>query len=171
MNNIFIHNTTRVDYADIGKGTKIWHWSHICDKAVIGENCTIGQNVYIGPKVRIGSGCKIQNNVYIPEGIIIGDDVFIGPGVTFTNIKRPDARIEQKDKFLETVVGDHVVIGANATILPGLRLKKNCFIGAGSVVTRNIEEDEMVVGNPARHFYDYRGRYNECYPNSTRIRF
>jgi acetyltransferase-like isoleucine patch superfamily enzyme len=150
--NVQIHPTARVDYCYMGKNIKIWHNSHICDRAEIGDNCMIGQNVYIGPDVKIGKDCRIQNNAYIPEGVIIGDFVFIGPGVTFTNVKYPDALTDQSGNFLTTKVMAGVVIGANATILPGLEIGSESFVGAGSVVTKDVENGETVVGNPARNF-------------------
>jgi UDP-2-acetamido-3-amino-2,3-dideoxy-glucuronate N-acetyltransferase len=150
--NIYIHPVAQVDYCYMGENIKVWANAHICERAMIGDDCTIGENVYIGPLVTIGKGCRIQNNVYLPEGVVLEDDVFVGPSVTFTNIKYPDARIEQKDKFLTTKVMKGAVIGANATILPGLTLGKNCFVGAGAVVTRNVVDGETVVGNPAKSF-------------------
>jgi acetyltransferase-like isoleucine patch superfamily enzyme len=153
--NVQIHPTARVDYCYMGKNIKIWHNSHICDRAMIGDDCIIGQNVYIGPDVRIGENCKIQNNAYLPEGVVIESHVFIGPSVTFTNVKYPDARLEQKGAFLSTKVMKSAVIGAGATILPGLTLGMGCFVGAGSVVTKSVDDGETVVGNPARRF-DFR---------------
>jgi UDP-2-acetamido-3-amino-2,3-dideoxy-glucuronate N-acetyltransferase len=160
--NIYIHPTARVDYCYMGENIKIWHNSHICERAMIGDDCTIGQNVYIGPGVKIGKGCKIQNNAYLPEGVIIEDYVFIGPSVTFTNIKYPDARIEQKDKFLTTRVLEGAVIGAGATILPGLAIGVNSFVGAGSVVTWNVYGGVTVVGNPAKAMAPAKGGINGC---------
>ena len=153
QNVAFIHDTVIVEFsAEIGHMTYIWHFSHIENDVTIGDNCSLGQNVYVGKNVTIGNGCRIQNNVYIPSGVTIGNDVFIGPGATFTNIKRPDARINQHDHYLKTLVCDGVVIGAGAIILPGIVLEENSFIGAGAVVTKDVNSHVTVVGNPAREF-------------------
>ena len=143
------HKTAIIDKALIGAGTKIWHYSHICDGASIGMNCTIGQNVYIGPKVKIGNNCKIQNNVYIPEGVEIKSCVFIGPSVTFTNVKYPDASISQKNNFKQTFVRNNVTIGANATIICGVGIGRSSIVGAGAVVTKSVKDCIVVAGNPA----------------------
>ncbi len=137
--------------AEIGKGTKIWHWTHIMTGAKIGANCTIGQNVFIGKSVKIGGGCKIQNGVSIFEGVELEDFVFVGPGVKFTNVKYPRAAIEKKDEFQETLVKKHATIGAGVTIVPGIIIGEYAFIGAGSVVTKNIQHYALVYGNPARY--------------------
>jgi UDP-2-acetamido-3-amino-2,3-dideoxy-glucuronate N-acetyltransferase len=149
MKEVFIHNTAEVGYSKIGAGTKIWRFSHVCDKAEIGENCTIGQNVYVGPKVEIGAGCKIQNNVFIPEGVIIKSGVFIGPGVTFTNVKRPRAFVNQKSEFSPTLIKYGASIGASATILCGLEIGRYSMIGAGSLVLKSVGDFQLVFGSPA----------------------
>jgi|GEM_PF-2327749 len=147
----FVHKTAIIDGGVvIGRGTKIWHHSHICKEARIGKNCTIGDNVYIGKEVYIGNNCKIQNNAYIPEGVIINDNVFIGPCATFTNIKYPNATISQKDKFKQTFVRNNATIGANATILCGIEIGAHSMIGAGSVVTKPVIAYTVAVGNPAK---------------------
>lgn len=147
----FIDPTAIIDQnVEIGNMTKIWHFSHISSGAKIGENCIIGQNVFIGKNVVIGNGCKIQNNTCIFEGVTLEDNVFIGPGVTFTNIKRPRAFINQKNKFLPTYVCEGASIGANSTIVCGTTINKYAFIGAGSVVTRDVFEGTVVFGNPAK---------------------
>jgi UDP-2-acetamido-3-amino-2,3-dideoxy-glucuronate N-acetyltransferase len=151
MNDIFIHSTSEIDLnVTIGKGTKIWHFSHILSKSGIGSNCIIGQNVMIGPEVTIGNNCKIQNNVSIYKGITLEDDVFCGPSCVFTNVLTPRAFIERKDEFRPTRVGRGTSIGANATIICGVSLGKYAMIGAGAVVTHNVDDYELVVGNPAR---------------------
>ena len=150
INDIYqYHPTAIIDNALVGDGTKIWQWTHICDGASIGKYCTIGQNVYIGPKVRIGNNCKIQNNVFIPEGVKIESDVFIGPSVTFTNVKNPRAVISRKDDFKSTVVGLGASIGAGSTVLCDVVIGQYTMIGAGSVVTKNISDFEVAFGNPA----------------------
>lgn len=150
MKEVFIHNTAKVGYSKIGSGTKIWHFSHICDDAEIGENCTVGQNVYIGPKVQIGSGCKIQNNVFIPEGVIVENDVFIGPSVTFTNIKIPRAWVDRKSEFITTLVKQGASLGANVTVVCGLEIGRYAMIGAGSLVNKTVGDFQVVFGNPAK---------------------
>ena len=147
---VFIHETSCIDNnVEIGKGTKIWHYSHISSNAKIGKNVTIGQNTFVGKNVVISDGCKIQNNVSVYEGVTLEDDVFIGPSVVFTNVKEPRANIEQKNNFLQTLVKKGATIGANATIICGNTLGQNSFIGAGSVVTKNVKKDTLVFGNPA----------------------
>ena len=146
----FKHETAVIDKpVEIGKRTKIWHFSHISTNAKIGKNVIIGQNVFIGKSVIIGNGCKIQNNVSIYDGVTLEDDVFVGPSVVFTNVKEPRANIEQKDNFLKTFVKKGATIGANSTIICGNTIGKNSFIGAGSVVTKNVKKDTLVFGNPA----------------------
>ena len=138
------------DGAVIGKGTKIWHFSHILSRTVIGENCSIGQNVMIGPNVRVGNGCKIQNNVSIYDGVELGDDVFCGPSCVFTNVNNPRADVSRKDEFRMTPIGRGASIGANATIVCGHSLGTYCFVGAGAVVTKDVADFALMAGNPAR---------------------
>jgi len=146
-----IHVSSYVDEgAIVGKGTKIWHFCHILPDTVIGENCSIGQNVMIGPRVKIGSGCKIQNNVSLYDGVELADDVFCGPSCVFTNVNNPRANVSRKDEFRTTPIGRGASIGANATIICGHRLGEYCFIGAGSVVTKDVPAFALMVGNPAR---------------------
>lgn len=148
----FKHETAYIDKdVVIGNNTKIWHYSHISEKAIIGRDVVIGQNVFIGKKVVIGNGCKIQNNVSVYEGVILEDNVFIGPSVVFTNVKMPRANINQKKKFEKTIVAKGTSIGANSTIICGNKLGKNCFIGAGSLVTKNVKSNSLSFGSPARH--------------------
>ena len=148
---VLIHQSSYVDDgAVVGRGTKIWHFCHILPRTVIGENCSIGQNVMIGPNVRIGNGCKIQNNVSIYDGVELADDVFCGPSCVFTNVNNPRAGVSRKDEFRRTPIGRGASIGANATIVCGHSLGEYCFIGAGTVVTKDVAAFSLMAGNPAR---------------------
>lgn len=147
----FSHETALVDGGcEIGKGTKIWHFSHIISGTKIGEDCVIGQNVMIGPDVVVGNRCKIQNNVSLYKGVILDDGVFCGPSCVFTNVHNPRAEIERKNEYRPTLVGRGVTIGANATIICGNNLGAYSLIGAGAVVTKNVMPHAVMVGNPAR---------------------
>lgn len=146
-----IHVSSFVDDgAVVGRGTRIWHFCHILPKTVIGEDCSIGQNVMIGPNVRVGNGCKIQNNVAIYDGVELADDVFCGPSCVFTNVNNPRANVSRKDEFRRTPIGRGASIGANATIVCGHSLGMFSFVGAGAVVTRDVPDFALMVGNPAR---------------------
>ncbi|RZK26700.1 MAG: N-acetyltransferase [Flavobacterium sp.] len=152
MPKYFAHQTSVIDEgAEIGLNTKIWHFSHIMTKAIIGENCILGQNVMVANNVKIGSGVKIQNNVSVYDGVIVEDDAFIGPSVVFTNVKVPRSFVDRKSHFLETNVGKGVTIGANATIICGVAIGAYAMIGAGAVVTKDIKAHSLAVGNPAKH--------------------
>ena len=147
----FVHETAILENrVKIGKKTKIWHWTHISEGVTIGENCTIGQGCFIGKNVRIGKNCKIQNNVSIFEGVSIQQDVFIGPSVTFTNVKNPRSFINQKKKFLKTKIYRGSTIVANSTIICGIKIGSYSFIGAAALVTKNVKNYEVVFGNPAK---------------------
>jgi len=147
----FAHETAVVDSGcQIGEGTKIWHFSHIMTNCTIGQNCSIGQNVVISPEVRIGNRVKIQNNVSVYTGVICEDDVFLGPSAVFTNVINPRSAIVRKDEYKATIVQKGATIGANATIVCGITIGRYAFIGAGAVVTKNIPDYALVVGNPAR---------------------
>jgi len=147
----FIHPTAIIDEnITIGRGTKVWHFSHVLSNSRIGQNCNIGQNVVIGPDVRIGKDCKIQNNVSVFKGITLEEGVFCGPSMVFTNIYNPRAQIGKMDQVRPTLVKKGATIGANATIICGVTLGRYCFIGAGAVVNKNIADYALVVGNPAR---------------------
>jgi len=150
-NNYFVHESSYVDEgAQVGRGTKIWHFSHVMAGAQIGENCSFGQNVNVSGKAVIGSGVKVQNNVSIYDDVIIEDDVFCGPSCVFTNVINPRAFVERKDEFKRTLVKKGASIGANATIVCGVTLGRYCFVGAGAVVTKDVPELALVYGNPAR---------------------
>ena len=147
----FVHETAVVDEpVSIGEGTKIWHFSHIMSGAEIGERCNIGQNVFIGSRARIGDNVKIQNNVSVYDGVAIEDDVFCGPSCVFTNVIRPRSAFPRKDRgFDKTLVKKGTTIGANATIVCGITIGQHSFIGAGSVVTKDVPAYALYLGNPA----------------------
>jgi UDP-2-acetamido-3-amino-2,3-dideoxy-glucuronate N-acetyltransferase len=152
MTKAFVHPTTVVDPdVEIGAGTKIWHFCHLLSRTQIGKNCVLGQNVAVGPDVTIGANCKIQNNVSVFKGVTLEDDVFCGPSMVFTNVMTPRAFVERKDEFRETRVGKGASIGANATIICGTTIGRYSMIGAGAVVTKDVSDYSLVVGNPARH--------------------
>ena len=147
---VFVHETSCIDDdVEIGIGTKIWHFCHISENVRIGKKVTIGQNVFIGRGVSIGDGCKIQNNVSVYEGVKLEKDVFIGPSVVFTNVKIPRAFIDQKKNFKQTLVKKGSSIGANSTIVCGNVLGKYSFVGAGSLVLKNVKDFNLVYGCPA----------------------
>ncbi|HET8737402.1 MAG TPA: acyltransferase [Pricia sp.] len=147
----FAHETAVLDKGcAIGKGTKIWHFSHIMPNCTIGQNCNLGQNVVISPNVVLGNNVKIQNNVSVYTGVICEDDVFLGPSMVFTNIINPRSAVNRRGSYLETLVKKGASIGANATIICGNKLGKFCLIGAGSVVTKEVPDYALIVGNPGR---------------------
>lgn len=147
----FVHDSSCVDEnVKIGKGTKIWNFSHILRDSEIGKKCIIGQNVMIGPEVKIGDGCKIQNNVSIYKGITLEDGVFCGPSSVFTNVINPRAFIERKKEFRPTLVKKGATIGANATIICGVTIGIYAFVGSGAVVTKDVPGFGLVYGNPAK---------------------
>jgi len=147
-----VHTSSYIDeIVEIGRGTIIWHFSHIQAGASIGKNCIIGQNVNIGSGVVIGDNVKIQNNVSVYEGVTIEDDVFLGPSCVFTNVRKPEDFGMRK--FIKTHVGKGAIIGANATIICGIKIGAGAFIGAGSVVTKDVLPDELAMGNPAKSKY------------------
>jgi UDP-2-acetamido-3-amino-2,3-dideoxy-glucuronate N-acetyltransferase len=147
----FAHETAIIDNGcQIGEGTKIWHFTHIMPNCSIGNNCSIGQNVVISPEVKIGNGVKIQNNVSVYTGVICEDDVFLGPSAVFTNVINPRSAIVRRNEFKTTLVQKGATIGANATIVCGITIGKYAFVGAGAVVTKNIPDYALVIGNPGR---------------------
>ncbi len=149
--NYFSHETAVIDEGcEIGAGTKIWHFSHIMPRCIIGENCNIGQNVVISPEVVLGKNVKVQNNVSIYTGVICEDDVFLGPSMVFTNVINPRSAINRKSEYAKTVVKKGVSIGANATIVCGHDIGQFAFVGAGAVVTKNVPDYALVMGNPAK---------------------
>jgi len=147
----FAHPTAIIDDGCvIGKDSKIWHFAHIMSGAIVGESCTIGQNVVIASGAALGRNVKVQNNVSVYTGVTCGDDVFLGPSCVFTNVINPRSAINRKNEFLPTQVGQGATIGANATVICGHRIGRYAFVGAGSVVTRDVPDYALVVGNPAR---------------------
>jgi UDP-2-acetamido-3-amino-2,3-dideoxy-glucuronate N-acetyltransferase len=148
----FVHESSYVDEpCQIGTGTKIWHFSHVMKNSVIGENCNIGQNVVVSPDVQLGNNVKIQNNVSIYTGVVCEDDVFLGPSMVFTNVINPRSGVIRKDEYMKTVVKKGASIGANATIVCGNNIGKYAFIGAGAVVTKEVPDYALMVGNPSKN--------------------
>ena len=151
MPNYFVHESSYVDDGcEIGDGTKIWHFCHLMTGARIGERCNIGQNVVISPRVTIGNNVKIQNNVSIYTGVILEDDVFCGPSMVFTNVVNPRSHVSRKDEYRDTLVRRGASIGANATVVCGHTIGEYAFIGAGAVVTKDVPDYALIVGNPGR---------------------
>jgi UDP-2-acetamido-3-amino-2,3-dideoxy-glucuronate N-acetyltransferase len=151
MPDYFVHESSYIDEgAEIGAGTKIWHFCHVMTGARIGERCNIGQNVLVAPKVTIGNNVKIQNNVSLYTGVIVEEDAFLGPSMVFTNVINPRSHINRKKEYQTTLVKKGASIGANATILCGTTLGRYCFVGAGAVVTHDVPDYALVYGSPAR---------------------
>lgn len=147
----FAHETAIIDEGcSIGAGTKIWHFSHIMSNCVLGNNCNIGQNVVVSPDVVLGDNVKVQNNVSIYTGVTCESDVFLGPSMVFTNVINPRSAVNRRGQYSKTNVGKGASIGANATIVCGHNIGKYAFIGAGAVVTKEISDYALVVGNPAK---------------------
>jgi UDP-2-acetamido-3-amino-2,3-dideoxy-glucuronate N-acetyltransferase len=163
----FAHETAVIDEGcTIGEGTKIWHFSHIMPNCIIGEKCNIGQNVVVSPEVVLGKNVKVQNNVSIYTGVICENDVFLGPSMVFTNVINPRSAVNRKNQYLKTVVKEGASIGANATIVCGNDIGRFAFIGAGAVVTKEILDYALVVGNPSKQIgwmseYGHRLEFNE----------
>jgi UDP-2-acetamido-3-amino-2,3-dideoxy-glucuronate N-acetyltransferase len=163
----FAHPTAVIDdNVQIGKNTKIWHFSHIMSHCVIGEDCNIGQNVVVSPQVVLGRNVKIQNNVSVYTGVICEDDVFLGPSMVFTNVINPRSHVSRKDEYRQTKVCKGASIGANATIVCGNEIGQYALIGAGSVITKPVKPYALVVGNPARQIgwvseYGHRLNFDE----------
>lgn len=154
-NEYFAHPSAVVDEgAEVGDGTRVWHWCHIMKGAVVGKHCNIGENAFIEGGVKLGDGVKVKNNVALYTGIECEDDVFLGPNCVFTNVANPRSFIERKNEFKKTIIKRGATIGANATIVCGHDIGEYAFVGAGSVVTKTVKPYTMVVGNPAK-FYSY----------------
>lgn len=163
----FAHPSAVIDKgAQIGAGTKIWHFSHIMTDAVLGTSCNLGQNVVVSPKVVLGANVKVQNNVSIYTGVTCDDDVFLGPSMVFTNVVNPRSAVNRRGEYSKTHVGKGATIGANATIVCGHNIGTFAFIGAGSVVTKTVPAYALIVGNPARQIgwmseYGHRLHFDE----------
>jgi UDP-2-acetamido-3-amino-2,3-dideoxy-glucuronate N-acetyltransferase len=148
---VSIHPSAIVDDgAQLGDGTRVWHFVHICSGAIIGRGCSLGQNVFVGHRARLGNGVKVQNNVSIYDDVVLEDDVFCGPSAVFTNVVNPRAHVERKHDYRVTLVRKGATLGANATIVCGVTLGQFSFIGAGAVVTRDVADFALMAGVPAR---------------------
>ena len=148
----FAHETAIIDEGcQIGKGSKIWHFTHIMKDCIIGKNCNLGQNVVVSPQVTLGRNVKVQNNVSIYTGVICEDDVFLGPSMVFTNVINPRSHILRREQYQQTLVKRGASIGANATIVCGHTIGEFAFIGAGAVVTKDVPAYALIIGNPGRH--------------------
>jgi UDP-2-acetamido-3-amino-2,3-dideoxy-glucuronate N-acetyltransferase len=167
MKDYFAHESAIIDAdCQIGKGTKIWHFSHIMSQCEIGEKCNIGQNVVVSPQVKLGRNVKVQNNVSIYTGVICQDDVFLGPSMVFTNVINPRSAVLRRGQYQETIVKKGASIGANATIICGNNIGEYALIGAGSVITKEVAPYALVVGNPAKQIgwiseYGHRLHFND----------
>ena len=151
MSDFFAHESSYVDEGcEIGEGTKIWHFTHVMPGARIGRGCNIGQNVVISPQVVIGDNVKIQNNVSVYTGVVLEDDVFCGPSMVFTNVVNPRSHVSRKDEYRRTVVRRGATLGANSTIVCGHSIGRYAFVGAGAIVTRDVPDYALVLGNPAQ---------------------
>lgn len=151
LENVFIHKSAWVDSpVKIGDGTKIWHFTHVSSGASIGENCTLGQNVFIGNNVKVGKSVKVQNNVSVYTGCELEDEVFLGPGCVLTNVINPRSQVNRQRLYEKTLFKRGATIGANATIVCGITVGRYAFVGAGSVITRNVPDYALMMGNPAR---------------------
>lgn len=149
----YAHPTAVIDEsAEVGEGTRIWHWCHLMKNSKVGKNCNIGENAFIETGVILGNNVKVKNNVALYSGLVCEDNVFIGPNAVFTNVANPRSFIERKSEFKKTIIREGATIGANATIVCGNEIGKYVFVGAGSVVTKSIPPYTMVVGNPAKWY-------------------
>ncbi len=146
-----MHKTAIIDKgATIGQGTKIWHWAHVCSEAIVGESCSLGQNTFVGNKAVIGNNVKIQNNVSVYDNVTLEDDVFCGPSMVFTNVYNPRSAISRKSEYRNTLVRKGATLGANCTIVCGVTIGAYAFVGAGSVVTKDVCDYALIVGAPAK---------------------
>lgn len=149
--NYKVHDTAIVDEgAQIGEGSRVWHWVHICGGAQIGRNCSFGQNVFVGNKVTIGDNCKVQNNVSVYDNVHLEEGVFCGPSMVFTNVYNPRSLIERKDEYVDTIVRKGASLGANCTIVCGATVGEFAFIGAGAVINKDVPAYALMVGVPAK---------------------
>jgi UDP-2-acetamido-3-amino-2,3-dideoxy-glucuronate N-acetyltransferase len=149
---VTVHTSAIVDEgATIGAGSRVWHFVHVCSKAVIGERCSLGQNVFVGNRVKVGNNCKVQNNVSIYDNVFLEDDVFCGPSMVFTNVYNPRSAVARKDEYRDTVVRRGATLGANCTIVCGVTIGRYAFVAAGAVVNRDVPDYALVAGVPGRH--------------------
>lgn len=156
-----VHPTAIVDEgARLGRGSRVWHWVHVCAGAVIGEDCVLGQNVFVGNRVVIGDNVRIQNNVSVYDNVTLEDDVFCGPSMVFTNVYNPRSAVSRKDEYRDTMVRRGATLGANCTIVCGVTVGQYAFVGAGAVVNRDVPDFALVVGVPA-HQVGWMSRYGE----------
>lgn len=159
-----VHPSAIVDAgAQIGEGTRVWHFVHVCGGAVIGDGCSLGQNVFVGNRVRIGNNVKIQNNVSVYDNVTLEDDVFCGPSMVFTNVYNPRSAVSRKDEYRDTLVRRGVTLGANSTVVCGVTIGEYAFIGAGAVVNRDVKPFALMVGVPARQA-GWMSRFGERLP-------
>jgi len=162
-----VHETAIVDEgAQVGVGSRIWHWVHVCAGAVIGRGCSLGQNVFIGNKVVIGDSVKIQNNVSVYDDVLLEDDVFCGPSMVFTNVYNPRSEVIRKDEYRATLVKQGATLGANCTIVCGVTVGRYAFVGAGAVVNNDVPNYALVVGVPAKQI-GWMSEYGEQIPLSV----
>ena len=146
-----VHATAVVDSgAEVGNGTAVWHFSHICSGAVVGDNCSLGQNVLVADNAIIGNNVKVQNNVAVYGGVTIEDEVFLGPSCVMTNVTNPRSQVSRKSLYEKTLIRKGATVGANATIVCGITLGRYCFVGAGTVVTKDVPDYALVIGNPGK---------------------
>ena len=151
MKDYTVHDTAIVDHgAQIGSGSRVWHWVHVCGGARIGRHVSLGQNVFVGNKVKIGDNCKIQNNVSVYDNVTLEEGVFCGPSMVFTNVYNPRSLIERKDQYRDTHIGKGATLGANCTVVCGVDVGAFAFIGAGAVITKNVKPYALMVGVPAK---------------------
>jgi len=151
MNKTTIHPTAIIDEgAQIGEGSRIWHWVHVCGQAKIGKGVSLGQNVFVGNKVTIGDRCKVQNNVSVYDNVILEEGVFCGPSMVFTNVYNPRSLIERKDEYRDTLIKRGATLGANCTIVCGITIGEFAFVGAGAVVNKDVKPYALMVGVPAK---------------------
>lgn len=151
MSDFMQHETAIVDEgAKIGARSRVWHWAHVCGGAEIGEGCSLGQNVFVGNRVKIGNNVKIQNNVSVYDNVYLEDGVFCGPSMVFTNVYNPRSDVERKNEYMDTLVKRGATLGANCTIVCGVTIGEYAFIGAGTVITKDVPAFALMVGNPGR---------------------
>jgi UDP-2-acetamido-3-amino-2,3-dideoxy-glucuronate N-acetyltransferase len=151
MSNYTVHPSAIIDQgAQIGKGSRVWHWVHVCGKAIVGKGVSLGQNVFVGNRVTIGDQCKVQNNVSVYDNVTLEEGVFCGPSMVFTNVYNPRSLIERKDEYRDTLVKKGATLGANCTIICGVTIGEYAFIGAGAVINKNVKPYALMVGVPAK---------------------